>query len=195
MLFVCCSGLCKKGADVCESLHVYDLSKMPFCQFILDYGACCLFNTSIRLFDGSNKLVQNLSPTDKLAGEDGRSMLITHLDKTKTTDIYYTILTRDAAPFHVSPGHLVTVSWRNAPLPVDIHKDPDGVGTERLMVPYNDRATLSIKVWSVRIVRPGKSADTRGIPHADEDAAQAAAVNFARANWGSEPIESSTQNR
>ena len=42
------AGLCKKGADTCESLHIYDLSKMPLCQFIIDYGAChnvdCLFN-------------------------------------------------------------------------------------------------------------------------------------------------------
>jgi len=49
--FVCkhwLRSLCKKGADACESLHVYDLSKMPFCQFVIDYGAChnpdCLFN-------------------------------------------------------------------------------------------------------------------------------------------------------
>ena len=44
----CFLGLCKKGADVCESLHIYDLSKMPFCQFVIDYGSChnpdCLFN-------------------------------------------------------------------------------------------------------------------------------------------------------
>jgi cleavage and polyadenylation specificity factor subunit 4 len=41
-------GLCKKGADTCESLHIYDLSKMAQCQFMLDYGSCsnadCLFN-------------------------------------------------------------------------------------------------------------------------------------------------------
>jgi cleavage and polyadenylation specificity factor subunit 4 len=48
-LFLCsAAGLCKKGADTCESLHIYDLSKMPLCQFIIDYGAChnvdCLFN-------------------------------------------------------------------------------------------------------------------------------------------------------
>lgn len=48
VLLLCAAGLCKKGADTCESLHVYDLSKMPLCQFIIDYGAChnadCLFN-------------------------------------------------------------------------------------------------------------------------------------------------------
>lgn len=41
-------GSCKKGAELCESLHVYDLSKMQMCQFIVDYGSCsnadCLFN-------------------------------------------------------------------------------------------------------------------------------------------------------
>lgn len=41
-------GACKKGADTCESLHIYDLSKMPYCQFVIDYGTCsnadCLFN-------------------------------------------------------------------------------------------------------------------------------------------------------
>ena len=49
VLFVCSPlGLCKKGADVCESLHVYDLSRMPLCQFIVEYGSChsadCMFS-------------------------------------------------------------------------------------------------------------------------------------------------------
>ncbi len=31
--------LCKKG-DQCEFLHIYDMSKMPECQFFRDYGVC-----------------------------------------------------------------------------------------------------------------------------------------------------------
>lgn len=45
------TGLCKKGAETCESLHIYDMTKMPLCQFIADYGEChnadCLFNHTL----------------------------------------------------------------------------------------------------------------------------------------------------
>jgi cleavage and polyadenylation specificity factor subunit 4 len=41
-------GLCKKGGDLCENLHIYELEKMAYCQFMIDFGVCtnvdCLFN-------------------------------------------------------------------------------------------------------------------------------------------------------
>jgi cleavage and polyadenylation specificity factor subunit 4 len=37
-------GLCMKGEEKCEYLHVYDLSKMPKCVYYTLYGSCNLPN-------------------------------------------------------------------------------------------------------------------------------------------------------
>eukprot|EP00126_Sphaerothecum_destruens_P013364 Sdes_comp22876_c0_seq1m21247 len=33
-------GLCKKGDEWCDFLHIYDISKMPECRFYTEYGEC-----------------------------------------------------------------------------------------------------------------------------------------------------------
>jgi hypothetical protein len=148
---------------------------------------CLVFGERVALLNGSAKAVEHLSPSDILVGQDGRPMRITGLDASNKCLSYYEIEMGELI-YRVTPGHLVTLSWRLGQREVSII-EPDATHLHPIIqVLYSDRASLSPKCYTQRFTRPGsmqparKPQEVRVWP--SKEIALLMAIKFARNNWG-----------
>lgn len=143
--------------------------------------SCLLFSNRVALADGRQVAVEELVSTDLLAGQDGRVVRITTLDKTKVSSFAYQIKAGGAS-YTVTPGHLVTVSWRMGMREPRICQAP-GMRHEHVQIFYADRATVKMKSIKVRFLRPGQTQPEReraaGVIWSSQTIARQVAAQFA----------------